>query len=604
MGDNELFEAVPVPAESALILSGPDDSIFDDIFDWIANAIATIVSTVTDWINRAWAAITSTISSWITWLWDNVIAWFTWLGDLIASVRDYIVSWVSSKVSELWSWITTRISGVITTVGAWFSEQWSRISQLFASWFSTVSQLFAGWFSTVEGWFTSMGSQLEGWFTWLGDFFRDQVIGTMSGWWTQLLDRLLDVGSWIGSLMDGIASWLSVDIPGHSPRWTAIFDGIGDWFKKWLWEFPQWMFGNFPERVAYGLSTSLKWVGEIFNEIFETFMDAVMGIVRQIGPTNPSTVMSSYSAMAKVGLIALGGLAGMTIAGETLNPISHLGLGHISAMIYDMTNYKLITGVFMGVLTFAMLKMPLTYYFNEMFRPLILDYRDFMELMSRDAFRNPQLLQEPDLIASVQQLTGGNGTAWEARMIGFYGYPAQYHGLFRELSHTRLGYFALAGIARTGFWDEAWFVEALARTGYSFTAREALLRMYKEQVKYARQQPVMYQLRQLARDGYYTIDQVKDMLATANEMESVDDIRIMAMALEQEYQTFSTALDISLRAFSRGVIPESECRKNLTDLNVPGDLVDIHLTREKLGLLRRIPWTPPMEAPGIPFGEE
>jgi len=593
-----------VPAIPGVILAGPDDSIFDDIFDWIANAVAVITSAVIDWINRAWSAITTTVTSWISWLWNSISPWLTWLGDLISSIRETVVSWISTKVGELWSWITTSISNIITTVGAWFIEQWARISSLVNTVLTTLGEWWSNLWANISSWFTDLWTKLESWFTWLGEFIRDQVVKPMATWWDEFLEKLLDVGSWIGSLLDGIATWLQEDIPGHSPRWHGFLKSIWDAITSWFAQTPEYWEERLTPSTAFGLIHLLRPIGDMFNEIFETFMDAIMGLVRSIGPTNPSIAIDSYSAMAKVGMMSLGGLAGMTIAGETLNPISHLGLGHISAMIYDMTNYKLITGVFMGALTFAMLKQPLSYYFNEMFRPYVLSPMDFMELMSRDAFRHPELLQEPDLLQSVNELTGGQGSAWEGRMIGYYGYPAQYHGLFRELSHARLGYFALAGIARTGFWDEAWFIEALARTGYSVTARDALLRMYQEQVKYARQQPVMYHLRRLAREGYYTVAKVKEVLAEVNEMESLDDIRIMAMGLEQEYETFDMTLDISLRSFSRGVISESECRKNLAGLNIPVPLVDTHLAREKLGIIRRITWTAPETVPATQYVEE
>lgn len=586
--EGEVTPSGEVVAESALILSGPDDSIFDDIFDWIANAIAVITSTVTDWISRAWSAITTTVTSWITWLWNTMLPWIKPIWDWITAVRVALIGWVSTKVGELWSWITTSLTSLTSLIGAWFSETWSRTTALFSTWFTQLGTLVTSIHTYIHTYFTSLGDQLESQFTWLGSFIWEQVVAPMAAWWDQLLDRLLDVGSWIGGLLDGIAAWLKEDVPGHSPRWTAIFEGIGDWFKRWLWEFPQWMFGNFPERVAYGLSESLKWVGEVFNNIFETFMDAIMGIVQQIGPTNPSTAIGSYSAMAKVGMLSLGALAGMTIAGETLNPISHLGLGHISAMIYDMTNYKIITGVFMGALTFAMLRQPLTYYFNQMFRPYILREGHFMDLMSRAAFTNPENLRNPPLTATVQELTRGDGAAWERQMIGFYGFPAQYYGFFKELSFSPLRYFPLAGIARGGFWDEAWFTEALSRSGYSPTAREALMNMYREQVLVARQLPVMSQVRRLSREGFSTIEEIRTHLEKAAGMEDMTEIRLFAMELELEFASKEMAFDIIMRAFTRGIIPESETRKGLAGLGVPRDLIDVHLLREKLGLLRRI----------------
>ncbi|GAH82304.1 unnamed protein product [marine sediment metagenome] len=48
------------------------------------------------------------------------------------------------------------------------------------------------------------------------------------------------------------------------------------------------------------------------------------------------------------------------------------------------------------------------------------------------------------------------------------------------------------------------------------------------------------------------------------------------------------AFDIIMRAFSRGLILEGETRKGLVGLGIPPTMLDLHLMREKLGLLRRI----------------
>ncbi len=598
MGDEAMAGAVPL-AESALILSGPGDTIFDDIWDWIQNAVYSISRIVSDWVSWAASTIASTVTSWISWLLDNITSWFSSVFTRLIDVRDYVVSWVATQVNQVWYWISTSVNNALTAVGAWFSEQWSGITGLLASWFNQMTGWWNSLSSSILSYITTLGSQIEAQFTWLGNYIRDLLVTPLTTWWDQFLDRLLDVGSWIGSLLDGIAAWFMEDVPGHSPKWTAIFETIGDWFMTWFVAFPTYMFENFPEKVAYGLSTSLKWVGETFNSFFETFMEAIMGIVRQIGQTNPTTAVSSYSAMAKVGMTALGGTRGMTIAGETLNPISHLGLGHISAMIYDMTNYKVITGVFMGALTFAMLRQPLTYYFNDMFRPFIIRQADFMELMARDAWSHPELLRVPALISSVRELTRGDGAAFENKMIGYYGFPGAYYGLFKELSFAPLRYFPLAGIARAGFWDEAWFTEALSRSGYSPTAREALMDMYREQVLTSRQLPVMYQVKRLSREGFATMAEINVHLEKAAAMETLTETRLFAMELEQEFSQKEMAFDIIMRSFSRGIIPEGETREGLAGLGIPGTMLDLHLMREKLGLLRRI--SIPAEAAAPPL---
>jgi len=579
--------AMPL-SESALVLSGPDDSIFDDIFDWIANAIHSVVRTVTGWISSAWTAITSTVTSWISWLWDAITPWFQGVFDRLRAGWEFVTGWVTASIGQVWTWITTSVNSMLTTIGAWFTEQWSSISSLFSTWFTQLRTWWSEMVTNVTGTITALGLQLEASFTWLVGEIVTRVTVPMATWWDQFLEKLFTPAEWIGKLMDGITAWLLEDVPGHSIRWKDILKSIGDWFYYWFgWYAEQWI--TDPAKMAvHHVETGLGWIGDWFTSVFETFMDAIMGLVRQIGPTNPSTAVNSYSAMAKVGMVALGGLAGMTIAGETLNPISHLGLGHISAMIYDMTNYKLITGVFMGALTVAMLRQPLTYYFNDIFRPYILRIGDFMELMARDAWSHPELLREPTLISSVQELTRGAGTAFESMMIGYYGYPAQYYGLFKELSFAPLRYFPLAGIARVGFWDEAWFTEALSRSGYSPTARAALMDMYREQVLTARQLPVMSQIRRLSREGFATMEEIKAHLDKAAAMETLTESRFFAMELEQEFARKEMAFDIMMRAFSRGITLEGETRKGLAGLGVPGTMLDLHFMREKLGLLRRI----------------
>ena len=92
--------------EPGLILSGPDDSFLDNIFDWIANAATAVLRTVTDWVGWAASSITSAVTSWITWLWNNITSWFSSVFTRLIQVRDYVVSWVSTKVGELWNWIS------------------------------------------------------------------------------------------------------------------------------------------------------------------------------------------------------------------------------------------------------------------------------------------------------------------------------------------------------------------------------------------------------------------------------------------------------------------------------------------------------------------
>ena len=211
-----------------------------------------------------------------------------------------------------------------------------------------------------------------------------------------------------------------------------------------------------------------------------------------------------------------------------------------------------------------------------------------MELLSRRAFTESEILMSPQDASQVKLITAGDGGAFIDSYIGYYGLPAEYRVFFEELANARLGYFALAGIARTGYWDEPWFKEALARTGYSATAKTQLLRMYMEQVTQTRILPVMPQARRLYREGFISRERMGDILSRAAGSSNLGDIRLEAVDLEREYELLALAQDISLYAFSRGMITEGECTENLSGFMDSGEMISLQILREQVGLVRRI----------------
>jgi len=301
-----------------------------------------------------------------------------------------------------------------------------------------------------------------------------------------------------------------------------------------------------------------------------------------------------------LGGITVGGLAAMTLGGELMHPLKQMGLGHISAMIGDVVNYRMISGVIIGAILTSGLRTPLNYYVNSLLRPWLLDVRSFTELMGRDAFESPELLRTPSLIEAMKALAPEGGKKFSTDMIGYYGFPDEYYGFFRELSYARLGYFALAGIARTGFFDEAWFVEALSRTGYSPTAKDRLLDMMRELVTGTKLMPVLGTLRSLTREGFITQEEVGERIAQVLAIPNLTEIRLFAFTLESEYDSKVTERDIILRAYSRGIITEGEAYEGLGNLGIAGEKLQLEVLREKLGLVRRVY----LEVPQVPAGIE
>jgi hypothetical protein len=590
--------------ESGIILGLEPTSWLDDIFDWIANAVTKIVDSITDWIARFLRDVKDELTFFFGWtvpywqnkleqIWHDLIElpgqFWSWLLELWRDLSGLIEGWFGIIYSSVKAWfdeLPAYFTWLKTTIGDIFGETTLRIQK------------------SISDTYVQFSGQLAVSMAWIGELVTAKIAEIGSTLETLVPAWLKAPGDFVDKLLDGVEAWFLEDIPGHSPRWEGIFESIFGFIATWIYEFPKWFFQDAPERVAYGLAESFKWVTDTIEPVVETFTESIFDFARSLGPMSPSTAAENFNSLAKVGMTAIAGLTGMTVAGELLSPLKRIGLGNLAAMVWDMTNYKMITGAFVGAMTYSMLQAPLRYYFNSLFTPMLLREADFTELLSRKAFSDPDTLQNPELSAAVQSISGGDGAAFEAAMIGYYGYRPEYLGLYRELANTRLGYFALAGVARTGFYDEAWFREALARTGYSRTASDALLVMMRELYVQAKLQPIMSQARKLYREGFTTKEKVQEIIREAIDQPTLADVRLLSMELEQEYETKSMALDISLRAFTRGVIKEREARANLTALDLPGDMIDVHLYREKLGVIRRISWAAPEESAAFEIVEE
>lgn len=598
-------EGLGIPGlEPGVILSGPENTVFDVIFDWIQNSIVSISSVVSSWSSWLYENIYRTITTWVTWLYDSLREWWYWIRDQVWSRIDWLAEWVSSTWGGVTSFLSELFSNLWTSLSAWFSQVYSWFTWLQDSIGTAVYNSGQAISSLVDLVYSRLSGQLSNSMEWLATTVTvrlDQVIEEVSG---MIPEWILTPGKFVPELLDGVADWLTADVPGHSPRWTGIFESVFKFLGTWLFDFPKWFAEDVPERVAYGLGKSFKWVGDTLNPVLDIFNESIIAYAQAVGPMSPSQAVTNFSSVAKVGFSALAGLTGMTIAGELLHPLKRIGLGNLSAVIFDMTNYKMITGAFMGTMCYSMLQTPLRYYFNNLFRPMLIREGDFVELLSRQAFTSPETLQNPQLIKSMKALAPAGGDAFVEELIGYYGYRPEYVGLFKELSNTRLGYFALAGVARTGFYEDAWFKEALHRTGYSDTAVSALQKMMYELFVSAKLLPVMPQIRRLYREGFIPREEVQVALDKAIAQPTLADVRLVAMDLEQVYESKSMALDINLRAFSRGVISEGECRSNLKALDLPGDMISNHLYREKLGIIRRVSWTQPEAQAPFQFVEE
>ncbi len=372
----------------------------DQVYYWINSAISSIISGVSSyfyqvwgWINSAISSITASVTTIVNAIYGWVISARDWLWSQISSAINSVLSWVTTQVSQVSGWITREVTKVwdwLVSVRDWL---WANIQPLIQS---VATTLKSSW-----------------------DIFVPQlqkvVQEVLSTWWDTFIGRFLDFPSWVGLLFDAISAWVTRDVPGKSPWWQGMLDSLLEFFigkrkpDESTLDYVIEAFGtflSFPFRIPYFwdvltkvivsawnvIIIALKPVAAIAVDIFTGFMTGLETYAHPV-PLSESTPGKIKDMLTSVTTSVFAGLTAMTLAGELTVFGSKIGLGQISAMIYDLTNFKVLTGAFVGVLAVVMVKTPLEYYYNTVFRPNLPNERELGKMLSQQDITPNQFRQ-------------------------------------------------------------------------------------------------------------------------------------------------------------------------------------------------------------------
>lgn len=400
---------------------------FNDVKNWIVDHLSPLIT-----------AVYSLLSQWFNWLWNNISPVFDNLYQWIQGIIEPITSFVDSSVGEAWYWIQAAVDNIINQLRPFFDMVWDWVDTGFddlkafiQSLLNDVSQKvsdinhwfsdefidpFIDWLVQLPGklWepfntqITAIGHSIETWLTHKSPGFM-AVFSTwwaaISAWWKRTnagihaWDR--SVNNWFltyetkyGGLAQALIIILSGGLAASALTSSA---SIGAWFVRVFSLFGGWLASMLPRLGGWFAS---QWVpllgssailgaaatGQLQSMIDKFVSPAINGVMtwaESMGPVAPDNGANVITGITKLATFTVSGLAAMTLAGEALSPLKHIGLGHIAAVLYDLINYKTLTAAFMGVLAVCYIKTPLTYYYNKVARPNIPNERELAQMLSQ-----------------------------------------------------------------------------------------------------------------------------------------------------------------------------------------------------------------------------
>ncbi len=494
-------QAMALNAAGAYNYSGisvPGDSIFDNIFDWIANIIPSTLDAIGDNVVKVINAIgdnqvkvINAISSGSVQVITAAAAGFASVISNITTGTTQVINAIGSNIALVTTAITTSInsvlynagvvlnstilsiadgtsqviaatatglSSVITNIADGTSQVIAATATGFASVTASVGQLVGSISQTIVSTFSSLSAQVQANFTWITTWLSTSIPKILGSWWDLFVGKIFNFVDWVPKLLDTVSAWVTRDIPGHSPWWHTVIETLFPQFRMFFFTKPGEQYKGVGQSITDTITVSLGWLGGMFNTVVDGFLTQVEAFIEPLGPMDPSHGLANFQSLSKVGGVALGALAGMTLAGSWLKPLGEQGMGHIAAMIYDMTNYKLITAAFMGALVTAVLAKPLRYYYAWKFRPDIPSIRDLSDMLTDEFIQRPEFDE----------------------YLKYHGIPDYWHEGYASIAYRAMSPFQLKSAAQDGSFDEGIFSRELTHAGFRPETKKMLLDSFRK----------------------------------------------------------------------------------------------------------------------------
>src|SRR3990167_9034761 len=401
-------------------------------------------------------------------------------------VQQYAEAAISFFFGGIGSQALGALTGFFGAAGKWLTDIGGKVWDAVSGWFTAVG----GGLDKIQ---LRIDAALASFFTPAGTFFSQLAVGiaaaTSAAWsttgdlWQRFSGKIADgstvVLTSLTSASLSIQTALTNQISGLSTNVSGFLD-------TWISKFFGWISDNFTTRWA-GFSppaqddkpTLLEWVfAQMFSRL-NASIEAAVTAVTGAGAINIASSETIARGMISTGGAVFVGLSAMTLARELLHPLKQLGLGNLAAVIFDLTDYKALTGAFLGVLSAVYIKQPLTYLYNSMARATLPNLASLTAMAGEYSLapagdlqaeiQNPSLL--PAVYASNKAafLAGGK----------YHGYTDAWLSRMYELADTPERYFPLRAIADSGDYDEPYFVTALVNSGYNPGTVLKLLGMLK-----------------------------------------------------------------------------------------------------------------------------
>lgn len=587
----------------------------------IPGIIGGIIPAIIGALTSAQAALSVLITSLVTTLAASLASVQTALSATIASVRTSLGAtltnldaYLKGRLSDIKAALDTlpsnlpdlvlgalrdTLSNITSGITNLPANVWSFIKPSLDTIGSGITGLPNAVWTFIKPTLDSIGSGIGGipdQLTILGADVKTTLLKPIIGGQQVVSDFLKAIGDALGNIGPYLERWdtFQRQLPTSmfDPRWLNILSSPLGGLASTIDAAPMPpSLGDLVSGAPPGISSILRVMNSVLNYGGRWLDAGVKGLVDHLtglGYMSPDRAQSSLVSVQAITREMALGLGAFALVGESFSIWKEFGLGQISAILWDMTNFKLITGAAMGVLAAVALERPLRYYYNDLFRPVLPEARDLVDqfisrLLTREDFDKYMGYHglPPDAIARLADDSWQGIRLTEIMRIG------EADVVLPPLPETVAPYLANAGLTPPDPADY-WIAYKLGRRGYSdFDVKVLTMAIRASRVRRHRETYVA-QVRRLYATGYLSVGQARQMLGDAWDILDPREMHLAIMDLDRLYQSNQDQRSMILAAMTHGILTPAEAQDALVDLGLDPQRAAVHVYSNRLGLLPRL----------------
>jgi len=488
---------------------------FEDLWNHVSSAASHAVGRVRGWVDSVGDMILQGLNDTGTWIVSTLqgalegimtavqdsISWLSQsLGDAISGLWETIQGFIDSTTS----FIMSAVDEAWQSVQSWISELWNNAMQAFDQFVADSKEFINGIISMINESF--------------GKFISDVKSFLETGWEMFTHD--------INALFSGLLNWFMEALQGMGQAITSVFNQ-----------------GTFSSLIS-SIESGFSWLADSVASLIFSFFDWYTRIeIPETG--DPREVIRGILTELMKSAV------GMTlpfIASELVHPMKSLGMGRLSALLYDIGGFGVLAYNINSTIVNTLTTPKLKYALNYLVRPWIPPAEDLVTFYAREAIN-------PEDFRRYMHLQGFDDFFIDAYLAAHW-VPPPIHQVY-DLLRRRLIDLATAKdlIKRLDIMEE--MREPLAKLAYLVPPRVDVRRGYEY--------------------GLLSAEEVDDYLRKGGY--SDEDAVILGKI--QRRLALSAEISDLRREFEKdyvdGFIDEDTFRANLAELGFPDELIEFRV---------------------------